>query len=243
MKIGVIYLHVSKAGYPEAPPPEHYIPFQKNFIDTYKRFNPGIEHELRVVSCGLPVSDGLRRMYEGVATSFDEYLAAGSDLGAEQDVMKRMNADFIVSLATPVSFWREGWLRRLAEAREKHGDGLYGPFASNEVYPHIRTSCWAVDRSTFGTYPHLIDTREKCYWAEHKDRSLQLWQFTFWYASLGKPTMMVTWDGEYSPPDWRTPRNIMYDGDQSNCLMHDKYTRLFECYSPDEKRAAAARIT
>lgn len=242
MKVGVIYLHVAKQGYPEAPPPEHYVPFEQQFIDTYLKFDSGCEHELRVVSCGLPVSDGIRDMYRDVADSFDEYLGAGSDLGAEQDAMKRFDADIIVSLATPVSFWKSGWLARLVQAREKHGDGLYGPFASYEYLPHIRTSCWMVDRDTFLKYPHTIDTRAKCYWAEHSDRSTALWQFTFWYCSLGKPTLMVTWDGEYEPLDWRNPDNIMYRGDQSNCLIHDRYTRMYGTMSLAEKSNKAIQV-
>lgn len=243
MKVSVIYLHVSKSGYPEAPPPDHYIPFEKSFIETYSKFDAGYKHDLVVVSCGLPVTDDIRNMYSGITDKFDEYLGAGSDIGAEQDAMRRLDADFVVSLATPINFWRSGWLKRLVDAREKHGDGLFGPFASNEYYPHIRTSCWGVDRRTFLSYPNLIDTRAKCYAAEHKDRSLSFWQITFWYCYMAKPTLMVTWDGEYQPIDWRKPTNIMYRGDQTNCLMHDRYTRWYASATASERSEADARIS
>lgn len=242
MKIGVIYLHVLKRGYPEAPEPAYYAPFHASFRETYEQFAPGIEHELRVVCCGAEPDEATRQQYAGIKCSFDSYLEAGSDLGAQQAAMSRLDCDFIVNLASVVNFWRPGWLRRLVEARQRHGDGLYGPFASNECNPHIRTSCWAVDRATFLRYPHRIDTRQKCYWAEHQDVSGDLWQFTYWYRAQDLPTLMVTWDGEYGPSKWRKPDAIMYRGDQSNCLLHDRYTRLYQTWPEPERRAAEARI-
>lgn len=242
MKVAVTYLHIVGRGYPEAPEPSHYVPFEERFSETYQKYDPGFPHHLRVVCCGGPVDDSIKALYP-FADSFSTYMGAGSDLGTQQDAMKELDADFVVNLATPISFWKSGWLNRMVEARNKNGDGLYGPFASNEWLPHIRTSCWAVDRETFLRYPHLIDTREKCYLAEHKDKSPALWQFTFWYCSIARPTLMVTWDGEYGPLDWRTPANIMYRGDQSNCLMHDRYTLHWNTLSPEEKAAKDDRIT
>lgn len=243
MRVGVIYLHVARQGYPEAPLPEFYAPFHRGFVDTYREFDAGYEHHLRVVWCGGEPVGPERDMYAGIAHSFSEYLGAGADIGAQQFTMREFDYDFVVNLATPVSFWKSGWLRRLVEAREKHGDGLYGPFGSWEWYPHIRTSAWAVDRKTFLVYPQEIDTRAKTFIFEHRGGTLEFPQLTFWYAGLGKPAMQVTWGGEQLPHEWRAGANIMFRGDQSECLLHDRYTRYFATLSDADKQVKDLQVT
>jgi hypothetical protein len=38
-------------------------------------------------------------------------------------------------------------------------------------------------------------------------------------AQHGMPVRLVTWNGAWEPGSWRMPQNIIYRGDQSNCLM------------------------
>lgn len=242
MKVAIIYLHVKAKGYPSAPPPDYYRPFSLRFADTYQKFEAGIDHDLVVVSCGGDPDESVWEIFSPIATCYQTYLGAGSDLGACQNAMRQSDADFVVCMATPVYFWKPGWLKRLVEARTEFGDGLYGPFASNECTPHIRTSCWAVDPATFNCYPHLIDNREKCYWAEHRDQSEELWHFTRWYEALKKPTLMVSWTGALGPKYWRTEPNIFCRGDQSNVLIRDRYTDLYETYSAQEKVEVEKRV-
>ena len=227
MKVSIIYLNVTASGYPGAAPPEYYIPFSQRWVETYKQFAPGASHELVVVSCGAKPHSEMMRMYEGLECRFETYLGAGSDIGACQDVMKRVDADFVLCMSTPVYFWKSGWLDKIVKARESFGDGLYGPMASYQERPHIRTSCWGVSPKTFQDYPHIIDTREKCCWAEASEHNNEGWQISDWFNNKGLKTMMVTWDEVLSKRYWRTPPNIFRRGDQSNCIVWDQHVDVY----------------
>lgn len=235
MKITILYLHVVASGYPEAAPPFYYLPFSKRFADTYRKFNPGIEHSVRIMCCGGEPTEAIRQLYAGITTEFDVYTGAGSDIGACQAGLKKINADFVVCMSTPVYFWRDGWLKRLVDAREFFGDGLYGPFASYQNAPHIRTSCWAVNPRTFDQYPTVIDSREKCCFAE-SFRGKKAWQISDWFSSIGKPAMLVTWTAVLARPEWRKVENIFRRGDQSNCLVRDQHVDVYEVSHYHERR-------
>lgn len=223
MKVTLIYLHVVGKGYPEASPPEYYLPFSERWKRTYHMYKPSVPHEVRVVCCGGEKTPAIESLYYSLMCGYDTYLGGGSDIGACQYAMKNVDSDFVVCMSTPVYFWRHGWLERLIAAREFYGDGLYGPMASYENSPHIRTSCWAVSPKTFGIYPHVIDTREKCCWAESFDHNNECWHIANWYETIEKPTMMVTWDSVHAKCEWRTPPNIFRRGDQSNCIVWDQH--------------------
>lgn len=226
MKITVLYLHVVKSGYASAPPAEYYLPFSQRWARTYREYNAGCAHELIILCCGAPADEHVKATYGGLFCTYDTYLGAGSDIGACQSALKKLSG-FVVCMSTPVYFWRPGWLRRLVEAREFFGDGLYGPMASYQNAPHIRTSCWGVDAATFQKYPHLIDCREKCCWAESYDHQGELWQISKWYASINKPALMVSWSEVSDKAHWRTPENIFRRGNQTNCLVWDQHVDVY----------------
>lgn len=228
MKVTILYLHVVKSGYPGAAPPEYYKPFSHRWAATYKLYKPRIEHDVKIVCCGDDMPDEMVNPFYGqIASGRITYTGAGSDIGACQYAMQQVDSDFVLCMSTPVYFWRTGWLERIVEARQFFGDGLYGPMASNQNRPHIRTSCWGVDPKTFAQYPHLIDNREKCSWAESFDHDNEGWQISDWYRNQGKPAMLVTWDGVWAKQDWRKPNNIFRRGDQSNCPVWDQHVDVY----------------
>lgn len=233
MKTTLLYLHVVKSGYPEAPPPEYYLPFSKRWIRTFWQFNSGIcDFELRIVCCGGEPTPDVENLYAWMndRTKFIVYMGAGSDIGACQAAMKTLDTDFVVCMSTPVYFHRAGWLDKLIEARKFFGDGLYGPMASYQNRPHIRTSCWGVDPKTFAQYPFTIDCREKACWAESFGgiaQTGQNWQISDWYLAQGKPALLVTWKEVADRAHWRTPENIFRRGDQSNCLVWDQHVDFY----------------
>lgn len=221
MNVVLLYLHVVAKGYPEASPPEYYLPFSQRFIDTYRKFYPGAQHDLYIVCCGGGPNDSVTSLYRHNAKEYITYTGAGSDIGAFQFAAQRVPADFVVCLSTPVYFWRDDWLKRLVDAREHFGDGLYGAFASYQNSPHIRTSCWAFDPKTFAQYPDLIDTREKCCCAE-SHRTTKVHQISDWFAQT-KPVLCITWGSADAKPTWRSHPNIFRRGDQTNCLVFDQH--------------------
>lgn len=66
----------------------------------------------------------------------------GKDIGAYMKAAKSCEADIMVCLGSHVLVNQDGWLRRIASVWEEHGEGLYGPFGSQEPFPHLRTTCF-----------------------------------------------------------------------------------------------------
>jgi hypothetical protein len=52
---------------------------------------------------------------------------------------------------------------------------------------------------------------------------------------MGYPVRLVTWDGDWSPRLWREPPNILWKGDQSNCLVRCNHLDRFDAASPAVK--------
>lgn len=245
MKLSVLYLHVSAKSDPTAPDPTWYLPYSLRFARTFEQFPPGIDHELIVVSCGKPIGEDQMQIYRSIVDRYECYEGPGWDLGAYQAISKTLDSDWVVCLATPVHIKREGWLRRFAEAWDEHGDGLYGAMASYENHPHIRTSAFAFKPDTMRQYPYEIDNRDKCFRFEcgcdSEGKPVEGWCFTDWMNSLGKPTLMVTWESVWPGSGWRSPANIFRRGDQSNCLVWDRHCDIYDEATPEEKAILANR--
>lgn len=227
MKVTLLYLHVVKSGYPGAAPPEYYLPFSRRWVQTLREFNPGFPHSVRILCCGAERTPEVEEVYRQIQCDYDTYTGAGSDIGACQFAMPRTDADLVVCMSTPVYFWNADWLKHLVKAYEANGDGIYGPMASYQCRPHIRTSCWMVSPKTFPYYPHLIDTREKCCWAEHAGHNGEGWQMTHWFQTQGKQARMVTWMGSFTQEQWRSEPNVFRKGDQSNCMVWDQHVDVY----------------
>lgn len=236
MRTAVLYLHVVGKSDDSAPGPEYYRPWSERFIASYRNFKGNAPHELVVMSCGGPVNDATRAMFPE-AVRFLEYRGGGWDIGAMQSAAHQLRDafDYVIAIATPVYFWKPGFIERMIQARERHGDGIFGPTASYENRPHIRTCCWAFSPHTFCQYPHLIDTRDRTFRAESGDLSI-----TFWYKDRGQPQLLVTANGEYAMKDWRRLPNIFRRGNQSNCLVRDRHTDLYEEAEPVKRQELAA---
>lgn len=246
MRITCLYLHVADRSDPTAPDPSWYLPFSLRFARTFEQFPPGIDHELVVVSCGKPIGEDQMHLYRNITDRYECYEGGGWDLGAYQTIARGLDCDLVVCLATPVHIKREGWLRRFAEVYGKYGEGLYGAMASYENYPHIRTSAFAFTPEMIRKYPHEIDSRDKCFRFEcgcdSKGTPLFLdWCFTDWVCTIGKPALMLTWDGIHAIHQWRTPPNIFRRGDQSNCIVWDRHCDIWDSATPEEKAVLSNR--
>lgn len=199
------------------------------WMDTYRTHPAGVDHQLAVV-CSGPVTDAARAVF-GPRCQFISYVGKGWDLGAFQHAVKELDADLVLFCNSRIRFWKPDWLRRLTDARSKHGDGLYAPFGSYEVVPHLRTSGYAANPAILRTFPHEITSREDTFKFESGD-----WNVTQWFRKAGYQTLMVTWDGEYEQDQWRTPDNIFRRGDQSRCLVWDRHTQVYAGSNPGDKR-------
>jgi hypothetical protein len=125
----------------------------------------------------------------------------------------------MVCLGQSVHFHRHGWLERIVRAWEQFGPGMYGFLSSFLVRPHLQTTAFATSPQFLQDYPVKVVTKADRYEFEHG-------RFSFMnrLEVRRKPVKLVTFDGVYSKPMWRSPNNILWKGDQSNCLVWCNHT-------------------
>ena len=210
---------------------EAYGASARRFSETYQHFPPEADHELLVMCCNGPVSESVTSLFRCVGARFETYRGGGWDCGAGQEAAKLADCDFLVCANARVYFTRPGWLRRFVDARAEHGEGLYGatasyeslPYVPGEFNPHIRTSFYGCNPSTFRQFPFRVESREDCFKFESG-----AWSFTRWFEERGEPCLMVTWDGCYDRQNFRNAPNIFRKGDQSNLIVRDRHTDMYE---------------
>lgn len=191
--------------------------FIARFVSSYRQFPAGIEHDLFVVCNGGPIKQEHGIMFSGLNAKFyPRKNDVGWDLSAYMDVANGIckEYDMMACLGESVYFHRAGWLARFAEVWKKEGPGMYGPFATNVVRAHLQTTAFVTSPRLLRHYPCKIATKKDRYEFEHGPQA-------FWrrLAEKGYPVRLVTWDGDWLPRDWRKPNNILWRGDQSNCVM------------------------
>lgn len=228
MKIVLVYLRIVSRVQPTLPMIYDYSSGEHRFLETYRKFLPKIPHDLLVVNCGhhnefIP--------WDSLVTSYAYYDGFGSDCGTYQFIGKTLDCDLVICCNTIVHFWREGWMEPFVMARTKYGPGVYGPTASFENHPHLRTPCIAFEPSIMRRYPHVCDSRQKAVSFESGSDN-----FSLWASKQGIPSILVLRGGFREIKDWRRDENIFRRGDQSNCLVWDRHTEVWAKAGPQEKR-------
>ena len=226
MRVAVIYTAVTNG-----PITSDYL---SRFVATWIGFPPGVECQLFVGCNGGPLSTEHSLM---LATLNPRLIVRENDsswdIGLYMDAARGACKDYDmqVCLGESVYFHREGWLRRLVEAWQRHGPGMYGPYASNTIRGHLNTTAFCCAPSMLASYPKRVKTKADRYFFEHGEGAL--WRHLH---RMNAPVRMVTWDGEWGPNLWRLPLNILWRGDQSNCLMFCNHTDAFAAATPAVKQ-------
>lgn len=195
------------------------------FVTTYHEYPPGADHEMMVICQGGLLPTNITLLFEGLhAAMWPHPNTPGWDIDAHMDAAKGpcKDADIMICLGESVYFHRAGWLQRFLDAWKKYGPGFYGPFASNNVRGHLQTTAFCCHPTMLARYPFKVVTRKDRYEFEHGENAL--WRRL---AARGAPVRLVTWDGEWEPLAWRFPNNIIYRGDQSNCLLWCNHSQGF----------------
>jgi hypothetical protein len=202
---------------------------EQRLLDSYLKFDAGYGHELVIIDrCGDSPDD--------VKATHLRYDDGGWDCGAWQFAGRSIDTDLLVCFNSSTYITGNGWLKRFVEAAEAHGDGLYGPLASYEINPHIRTPCMVFQPHIIRQYPAQVMDRLDTYRMEVFGYPGGTPNFTMWVRSKGWQTRLVTWDGDYDLPEWRKPDNIFRRGDQSNLLVRDRHADAYEVSSEEGKR-------
>ena len=209
MKIAVAYVVVT-----HGPISDQYC---ARFVSTWKEYPPLVDCDLVVLANGGPLSLELSLILHPLnPIFFPRENDPGHDISAYQSASRGPCADYdaVLCLGESVYFHREGWLKRLVQAWERYGPGMYGPFSSNAVRAHLNTTAFLCTPSLLKNYSQRVHDRLSRYEFEHGIKPL--WRRA---SEQGMPVRLVTWDGEWEPHRWRMPRNILWRGDQSNLLL------------------------
>lgn len=204
----------------------------REFADSFKKYPPGIDYELWAMCCwGEPIDD-VRDWFYGIKTKFLPHYSGCESSVVHRETVEIIDDAFVICFTTRTFFHRAGWLKRLCEAREKYGYGLYGCSTSLEADPHICTRSYALDAQIFRSWPGKITNREDAWILERGDQSL-----TRWCWSNRLPTVQVLWDSEQAnPKDWRKPDNIFRRGNQEQILVWDRHTRVYSEADEEEQK-------
>ena len=206
--------------------------FASRFAATYVQYPPGYSHKLMVVCNGGPPSTEVGVVFLPLdPLFFPRANDPGWDISAFVEIARRygQECDLMVCLGESCYFHRPDWLARMVEVVERYPGGMYGFFSSHVIRPHLNTTGFAVYPKWLTDYPRQVRNREDRYAFEHGE-------FSFWrhiHAKAG-PVRLVTWDGDWTYKQWRVPHNILWRGDQSNCLIFCRHTDAYN--QVEEKR-------
>lgn len=225
VKIVIVYVHPLVSGYDSMPQ-------AARFVATYHLFAPGHAHETVIVCNGGKPTGATRVLFGSLpSVSFFEHDNSGWDVGAFQAVAAGSAADLLLCFGASAHFHRSGWLLRMAQAAGRHGPGLYGSMATNQVRPHIRTNGFACPPGLIRRYPVRCLTKDDRYSFEHGDRSL-----TEVARRSGLHPLLISWDGEFPVGLWRRVDNGYHAGNQTNVLVWDNHTEGYFNASELEQR-------
>lgn len=202
------------------------------FGSTWTAFPPGIDCEIVVACNGGPISKVQAEAFWPLKPLFfPRPNDNGYDITAYQDAALKFDCDAMCCCGQSVYFHRSGWLKRYDEAWQKFGPGMYGTFSSNLVRQHLNTTGFCIAPDWLNAWPRPQNRKDR-YDFEHGTSSISRL-----VKAQGKPVKLVTWSGIYDSQHWRTPENIMWRGNQSNCLMWCSHTeRWFDADSETQTR-------
>jgi len=226
-------------------------PFVERFCHSMRNTKTGCDYKVAPI-LNIPKDTDTRKQFEEFLPLFDgipieaggpaandlgafAYHGQGCDFGSYQHYAKHVATEneFMVCMTTRCFAWKAGWLRRLVECREKHGLGLYGTSASREGGRlHVCTRAFGMDSDVWKQYPHTIDSRDQGTFVEIFGGNLMEWHW-----SKGLPAYVVNWTAETCEPNrYFEPDNIYRLGDQSNLLVKDKHSLIYDEASPERKK-------
>ena len=197
------------------------------FIQTYTKFPAGHDHQVVVVCNGSPVTEEAQCLFGEIQNClFLEHDNSGYDIGGFQKASREIPGDLMVFFGATAYIRGPGWLARMVDAWQKHGDTLYGTTGNRGhvavgVQPHVRTTGFFLSASLFNQYPHQVTTPGGRYPFEHGPECL-----TTWIKSRRLHPFIVAWTGEYPEALWDSIPNGFRQGNQSNVITGDRMTRI-----------------
>lgn len=229
----------------------NFKPWVEKFCQSMKSVEAGCQYRIEAIINErwghIPKSD-LWKMFLGLPVTFHRYQGSGCDVGGAQWFARRQSESlFTVNTTSRVYAWKNGWLGRLAEARDKHGPGLYGVHVSRERERlHLCCRCYGMETTHWNEYPFQVETRIEGSLFECGEYPPHKGEFNLleWFQGKGLPAKVVYWNGVFeigNGDEALAQPDIYRRGDQSNLLIKDYITDLWDTGTP-EQRAGQERL-
>lgn len=217
MKIEIVYVWPAGSG-------DKYVENAWKYLTSYHQCPAGIDHE-NIVVCNGGQTDSIPDLFKTLPNCrIAHHDNSGFDIGAFQAMSRQSTADLMVFFGVSAYIRGEGWLKRMVDAWQKHGNHQYGVMGNQGddrygVFPHIRTNGFWMAPSLLNDYPEVISRSEQRYGFEHGATCL-----TQWIKQRGLRSYVVTWGEEVLYPGWDAILNGFHQGDQSALIIGDRMT-------------------
>jgi hypothetical protein len=204
------------------------------FVETYHAYPPGLGHDTFIVCNGGPLPSEIGLLFAELRPVFwprenDPGWDISAFLQAAHSICR--GYDMMLCLGESSHFHRFGWLARFEQVWDSRGPGFYGTLGSFRVSPHLQTTVFCTAPWLLKLYPQPVKSKRDRYQFEHGPASC--WRAL---AKRGVPVRLVTWDGDYEPKDWRRPENILFRGNQRNCLVWNNHTDNWAKADPSRRQ-------
>lgn len=223
----------------------HYtIDVIKNFFNTYKKFQAGIDYSLIIIAKNW--TD--KNLYSQLCSMAKEYKAKiidlpddGWDIGAYYRVAKILKSQYILFLGSSTLIMSNNWLSKLYSPFIKDKSiQLVGAMGSLEAghyrefpNPHIRTCSFMIKRTFLLEYAskHKFPiTKDDTYEFEHGKDSI-----TNFILNKGYKAVVVNSDGEiFEPGNWAFSKTFRYPNEWKTILA-DKLSAYYYACTPKIK--------
>lgn len=215
-KVALVYVFVT-GGHP------HWSSLAHRFATKLRENPAGMDHETIIVCNGPEASPPEKNIFDGLPNlRFIVDDDRAYDISAYQTAAQNTNADLIVFLGGSSYPTGPGWGLRMIEIWRAFGSALYGAMGhqgnqSINVYPHLRTTGFWMERVLFNRYPTKVSHVSQRYEFEHGRTSL-----TGWIRQMGLPALVAGWNDVVDLASADRLPNGFHQGDQSNLLFKDR---------------------
>lgn len=195
------------------------------FATKMRECPSGIASELLVVCNGPTPTKEEWGLFDGIPNRrFITDDDRAYDISAFQTAATQTDAELMVMVGGSTWPTRPCWGARIVEVYRQYGPAIYGAMGNQgdrrvNVWPHLRSTGFWMQRELFNAYPYKINHVQERYPFEHGKTSL-----TGWVRSQGMPALVVGWHDVVDLSKADSLPNGFHRGDQSNIIFRDRLT-------------------